>query len=314
MTRSATTGPSVPGRTTVTTNRRRFLLGAAAASASGSVVVAARSAGSALGAPGSAAPAPQLRTFLDGERVTPDRIRAWEARRIPVAAARLARDYPGVARGELAALIDRGPAATADLGPARAVLARTRADLGVERIREMLAPEIAVSGAATLGALAISGGRWAIAATDIDCPRGTAEGFAAWFTRERDIDDRRTWTDACPDHYVIVTGADGRQEVIEVTGGAVLPSRFFVDYTDRARVPVPRDPGYPIEVAGTASVAGGDLIGGVRHQFRNLPGGGFRSRLRVAFPAAVPGLYITEHRWHLAVEFGNWISAYLRAG
>ncbi|WP_446221967.1 hypothetical protein ACTWPB_19165 [Nocardia sp. IBHARD005] len=31
-----------------------------------------------------------------------------------------------------------------------------------------------------------------------------------------------------------------------------------------------------------------------------------------ATEAAVPGLYISEHQWHLATEFGNWIEAYLR--
>ncbi|MCC3332314.1 hypothetical protein [Nocardia abscessus] len=66
------------------------------------------------------------------------------------------------------------------------------------------------------------------------------------------------------------------------------------------------------QARGTAALADGTVIGGVRHQFRDEPGGGFRSRLAVAFPAAVPGLYIAEHQWHLACEFGNWITAYLR--
>ncbi|WP_280259454.1 hypothetical protein [Nocardia abscessus] len=74
----------------------------------------------------------------------------------------------------------------------------------------------------------------------------------------------------------------------------------------------PSDPTYPISVTGTATLADGTVIGGVRHQFRDEPGGGFRSRLAVAFPAAVPGLYIAEHQWHLACGSGNWITAYLR--
>lgn len=207
--------------------------------------------------------------------------------------------------------MDRGTVDPSDLPAARAALARTRESLGVDRIREMLEPETAMAGAATLAAKAASGGRWAIADTEIAAPRGTAEGMVERFTRERTTDDQPVWTGACPDHYVIVTGRDGRQEVIEVTGGAVLPLRFFVDYTDVAAIPVPRDPSYPLELAGTAFLASGEMIGGVRHQFRDLPDGGFRGRLRVAFPAAVPGLCITEHQWHLAVEFGNWIDGYL---
>ncbi|WP_280249629.1 hypothetical protein [Nocardia abscessus] len=120
------------------------------------------------------------------------------------------------------------------------------------------------------------------------------------------------WTDACPDHYIIATLPDGRQEVVEVTGGATLASRFLVDYTDKAKVMVPANPAYPLAVSGAAFLADGELIGGVCHQFRDEPGGGFRSQLEVAFPAAVPSLYIAEHQWHLACEFGNWIAAYLR--
>lgn len=286
--------------------RRGFLAGAAGAGIA--AVVATQGGARALADPGGAR---GIRTILAGVPVPQGRVRAWEGRRIPIAAARLLRDYPGVAMGELRALADRSAVEPGDLGAGRATLARSRERLGPDRIREMLEPETSIAAAATLAAKAVSGGRWAIADTEIVAPRGTAEGMAAWFTREREADDRPVWTGACPDHYLIATGRDGRQEVIEVTGGAVLPSRFFVDYADAERVPVPRDASYPVEVAGTASLATGEMIGGVRHQFRNLPGGGFRSRLRVAFPAAMPGLYITEHRWHLAVEFGNWVDDYL---
>lgn len=284
-------------------SRRVFLTGAAVVGIS-----AIATQGGALAEP---ARRPELRTRLAGAPVSRASVRAWERRRVPIAAARLMRDYPEVAVGELYALVDRGPVGPSDLPAARAALARTRASLGADRIREMLEPETAIAAAATLAAKAASGGRWAIADTEITSQRGTAEGMMEWFARERATDDRPTWTGACPDHYVIVTGRDGRQEVIEVTGGAVLPLRFFVDYTDVRGVPIPRDPSYPLEIAGTASLATGEMIGGVRHQFRDLPGGGFRSRLRVAFPAAVPGPYITEHQWHLAAEFGNWIDGYL---
>ncbi|CAM3279833.1 Secreted protein [Tsukamurella hominis] len=286
--------------------RRGFLAGAVGAGIAAAVVT--QGAGRALSEPAGQA---GLRTRLAGVSVSRSSVQAWERRRVPIAAARLLRDYPGVAAGELRALADRGVATPSDLPAARAALARTRERLGVDHIRELLAPETALAGAATLAAKAASGGRWAIADTEITATRGTAAGMVAWFTRERTTDDRPTWTGACPDHYVIVTGADGRQEVIEVTGGAVLPLRFFVDYTDVRGVPIPRDPSYPLEIAGTASLATGEMIGGVRHQFRDLPGAGFRCRLRVAFPVAVPGLYITEHQWHLAAEFGNWVDDYL---
>ncbi|WP_435591333.1 hypothetical protein [Nocardia sp. bgisy118] len=292
--------------------RRNFIVRAAGATAAATAAAAYVGAGPAVASPGSPVTGTGLRTFIDGALVDQSRVAEWERQRIAVAAARLSKDYVGVLRGELESLIGRYTVSVGDIPAARSALSRARALLGPDALRELLASELAASDAATRTALAASGGRWAVSVTEIVSDRGSAEGFVDWFTKAKDTDDRATWTDACPDHYIIVTGPDGRQEVIEVTGGAMLASRFFVDYTDRARVAVPADPAYPLVVAGTASLASGELIGSVCHQFRDEPGGGFRSQLKVAFPAAVPSLYIAEHRWHLACEFGNWITTYLR--
>lgn len=253
-----------------------------------------------------------LRTFLNGTLVEQARIAEWERRRISVAAARLSTNYVGLLRAELDSLVGRYRIAVDDIAAARLALAQARAVIGLEGLRELVAAEISTSEIATRTALAASGDRWAISTAEIVSEHGCAAGFVDWFTRAKDTDDRAAWTDACPDHYIITTGADGRQEVVEVTGGAVLASRFFVDYNDHARVPVPNDPAYPMAIAGIATLAEGELIGGVCHQFRDEPEGGFRAQLKVAFPAAVPSLYISEHQWHLSCEFSNWITAYLR--
>ncbi|MFD5177635.1 hypothetical protein ACFWM1_17630 [Nocardia sp. NPDC058379] len=267
-------------------------------------------AGGSLAAP--AVPAGVVRTYIDGAVVDQARVVEWERRRLSVAAARLRQDYAGLLAGELDSLIARFAVEVDDIPAARVALARARILIGENGLRELLAGELVASEAGTRAALAASGGRWVVATTEIASERGTAQGFVDWFDQARVRDNRAVWTDACPDHYIIATLPDGRQEVVEVTGGAMLASRFLVDYTDPARVMVPVDPGYPLAVAGIASVDDGEVIGGVCHQFRDEPGGGFRAQLKVAFPAAVPELYIAEHQWHLACEFGNWIGAYLR--
>jgi hypothetical protein len=275
--------------------RRDFIIRAAGATATAAAAYAG--AGTAAAVPASPVTAPRLRTFLDGALVEQSRVVEWERRRISVAAARLSKDYAGLLRGELDSLIGRYTVAVDDIPAARAALARVRALIGLDGLRELVAAEISASEVGTRTALAASGGRWAVSVAEIVSDRGSAEGFVDWFNRAKEADDRTVWTDACPDHYIITTGPDGRQEVIEVTGGAVL---------------APADPNYPITVAGTASLASGELIGSVCHQFRDEPGRGFRSQLKVAFPAAVPSLYIAEHQWHLACEFSNWITGYLR--
>ncbi|MFE3444197.1 hypothetical protein ACFXNW_14295 [Nocardia sp. NPDC059180] len=291
--------------------RRSFIIRAAGATAA-TAAAAYVSTGTTLAAPRSPAAGAGLRTFIDGAAIDQAKVVEWERRRLSVAAARLRKDYVGLLAGELDSLLTRFAVTVDDVPAARSALSRARAIIGPDGLRELLAAELAASETGTRATLAASGGRWVVAVVEIASDRGSAEGFADWFDRARVTDARAVWTDACPDHYIIATLPDGRQEVIEVTGGAVLASRFLVDYTDTARVMVPADPAYPVTVAGTASLDDGELIGGVCHQFRDEPGGGFRSQLKVAFPAAVPGLYIAEHQWHLATEFGNWIGAYLR--
>lgn len=253
-----------------------------------------------------------LRTFLDGTLVDRARVTEWERRRISVAAARLSTNYTGLLRGEVDSLIGRYKISVDDIAIARAALTQARAMIGLDGLRDLVAAEIFASELGTRAALAASGGQWAISTAEIVSDSGCASGFVEWLTRAKDTDDRAVWTDACPDHYIIATCPEGRQEVVEVTGGAILASRFFIDYSETESVVVPTDRAYPLTIAGTAVLASGELIGSVCHQFRDEPVGGFRAQLKIAFPAAVPSLYISEHQWHLACEFSNWITAYLR--
>ncbi len=288
------------------------MIRAAGTTAAVTMAAAYPGTGAAFASPSDAQLGTGLRTFIEGSTVDQARIVEWERRRLSVAAARLRKDYAGVLVGELDSLLAHLEIAVDDIPAARSALARARVLIGPDGLRELLAGELVASEAAARAGIAASAGRWQYAITEIASDRGTAQGFLDWFDRARVDDDRAMWTDACPDHYIIATLPDGRQEVIEVTGGAMLASQFFVDYTDTAGVMVPPDLAYPLTVSGVASLSDGFVIGGVRHQFRDEPGGGFRSQLKVAFPAALPELYIAEHRWHLACEFGNWIAAYLR--
>ena len=58
-------------------------------------------------------------------------------------------------------------------------------------------------------------------------------------------------------------------------------------------------------------LAAGLAIGGVRHEFRDEPGG-FHARLCVEFPLLTVPHLLDQHRWHLACEFSNWIEAALQ--
>lgn len=87
-----------------------------------------------------------------------------------------------------------------------------------------------------------------------------------------------------------------------------MPGEFTVDYDATGSLHTAPDPSYPIQIVGEAPLRDGLAIGGVHHQFQQ-EGDGFRALLTVEFPGRVPMRIIAQHRWHLAMEFSNWIEA-----
>ncbi|MGX7148978.1 hypothetical protein [Enterococcus ureasiticus] len=71
-----------------------------------------------------------------------------------------------------------------------------------------------------------------------------------------------------PDHYVLQSIAPTIQEVIEVTGGSPLPTRFFAHYGDEEGLKSTLTTGYKVQAAGSARLENGTIIGGVRHQVK----------------------------------------------
>ncbi|GAA4427725.1 hypothetical protein ACFQV2_24750 [Actinokineospora soli] len=258
----------------------------------------------AVGHASAAGSAPGITAYIGGAAVDRATVLEWEARRIQVAAERINRALPGAILGELTSVLFRVPAGTEDIASEREALADAKLRMGETAMRDLVAADLAVSGPA--GELAAAPGQWAISTIGLVSTHGTATGFANWFR----VADERAMLVACPDHYLIRSPRTGPQEVIEVTGGAVLNAQFFIDYTDTAGVPIAVDPRYPVRMAGWARSARGVRIGAVHHQFRDEPRGGFSAALAVAFPASLPSV-VAEHRWHLACEFSNWVAAYV---
>ena len=282
--------------------RRDFLTTAACAAGAGLASFAA-------GQASAAGTSPKLTAYIAGKAVDRETVLQWEARRLQVAADRLSGNLPAALVGELGGLISRPALSTTDIARERELLADAKMRMGEAEIRDLMAADIAISDPASEAAAAT--GEWSVSSTGLSCTLGTADGFIEWFNTRRDQNDQRAMLVAGPDHYLIHTPRSGIQEVIEVTGGAVLAARFVIDYADNADVPISRDPEFPIEASGWARTAGGTRIGAVRHQFRNDPGGGFSAKLAVAFPAAMPPWMFSEHSWHLACEFSDWVSAYV---
>jgi hypothetical protein len=211
---------------------------------------------------------------------------------------------------DLSALILRSAADTSNIVQERNLLADAKIKAGDEAMKQLIASDLLLSGPAMDLAGSVPG--YSASQIDIFSNQGTAEGFATWFTNHAiTLDDERSMLVACPDHYVIRSVSTDGQNVYEETGGAFLVSNFVVNYADSAGLPIVAEPDFPVRLSGTASSADGMVVGGVNHRFKNL-NQGFQARVAVFFPSSLPFWFITEHRWHLACEFSNWIAAYIQ--
>lgn len=203
------------------------------------------------------------------------------------------------------------PRSDAPLADQRAELAGRKLALGHDGLEQILGRGPWLAEKLTRLAVRLSGRSRLFSVCEIEVPEGSAQDFAKWFEDRNALDDERSMIHACPDHWIISRDRAGRQFVLETTGGSPLPGAFLVDYGDIGTLRTEADPSFPHQVAGVARLEDGLAIGGVRHQFRQ-EGRGFRARLTVEFPGRVPRRMISEHCWHLAVEFSNWIEASAR--
>lgn len=182
-----------------------------------------------------ATPALELTTYIDGQRFDRTAVLQWEARRLKVAAERLSHHLPAALWAELGALLDDSAPSVETVSRDREQLADVKLRMGHTQIRDQLACDLAIT--EPMSVLAAAMDEWSASRTRVDSSRGTAQGFLDWFNARIEQNDERAMLVANPDHYLISSPRAGAQEVIEVTGGAMLAAQFFIDYSDTMRRP-----------------------------------------------------------------------------
>ncbi|NKY41892.1 hypothetical protein [Nocardia cerradoensis] len=250
----------------------------------------------------------RILTTIGTRNVTREQVRAWESRRATAVLGKLAARLGHLGMNEI--MPDRTPQElrTAPLDEQRYALTTLKTGLGHAGIYALLRHELTFSERTSRIGVAASRGRTKHAVTRLEVPDYSAERFATWFNDLTTTNAETDMIHACPDHYLVRGLPDGRQEVVETTGGSPAATRFLIDYTAGDILTIPIDPDYPIQIAGAATLDDGLVIGGVRHQFRDRDGA-LDALLTVQFPATVPTRLIRQHQWHLAAEFSNWIIA-----
>jgi len=240
-----------------------------------------------------------LEVKIDGVLIAPCEIEEWEARRVLAVLPKLRRVL------KLQAPAHPTPN---DLPSLRAELLRLKEQCGRQGLRAVLRKEIRISGIFTKLIVALSGSRRRECVTEVSVVGANAKQIAMAIDDLMSSDTERNRLSnlvACPDHYVLEPRGQ-ILEVIETTGGSPFPAQFFMHFGDESGVKSLRDPSYAYQSVGTARLADGSVIGGVRHQFRD-DGNGAVARLMVEFPALTPGYMMREHQWHLACEFSHWL-------
>lgn len=249
-----------------------------------------------------------IRATIGPREATRDQVLAWESRRADAVLSKFAARLGALGMGEILHDHTVSELRAASLDTRRSALLSLKAQLGHVGTYAMLKRELAISERITRLAVATSKGRAKYSVTRLRAPGLSAERFAAWFENLVVLDDEAEMNSACPDHYLLRGLPDGRQEVVETTGGSPAATRFLIDYQRTDDITVPVDPAYPIQIVGTALLDDGLVIGGVRHQFRDRDGA-LEALLTAQFPATVPTRNIVQHQWHLACEFSNWMFA-----
>lgn len=109
-----------------------------------------------------------------------------------------------------------------------------------------------------------------------------------------------------PDHFVLISTVGNVQEIIEYTGGSPFPYHFFAHYGNEEGLLSKLSEGFKVQIAGTAKLKDGTIVGGIRHQIKKEHDG-LRFRALVEFPSILPNYMIRKHQYHLACEFRQWL-------
>jgi hypothetical protein len=250
-----------------------------------------------------------MQTFLADEPVTRDQVRQWESERTTAVLKKFRSRLGAPGMAELSPDVTVDELLGADLPTQRRALTEMKARLGHAGVYAMLRADLVIGERSSRLAVAASRGRIVTSVVRIVVPDFDATRFADWFNALTATNDEAAMVDASPDHYLLRGLSEGTQEVVETTGGSPTATRFLVDYSRVDRLQIPIDPSYEIQIAGHAVLDDGLVIGGVRHQFRDRGDGAMEALLTVQFPGLFPANMVAAHRWHLASEFGNWITA-----
>lgn len=191
-----------------------------------------------------------------------------------------------------------------EVGFARRALAMLKARLGSAGLVDLLREDIATGNDFMRECVKRSHGEWKPATVQLRARGITSGQFGGWFHHA--LSDEAAMLAAQPEHYVMIANGDGSTSIVENLGPYICSSVIHFTAEDQAVGELLPD--YPVRLVGYGQMDDGTVTGHVLHQFRDTEDG-LAAHLTIFFPAACPEELFEQHRQHLVVEFGNWITA-----
>jgi hypothetical protein len=191
-----------------------------------------------------------------------------------------------------------------ELARAHGALAYLKAKIGNDRMRELLADDLATMTERT-GRWSKESKGWKSANFKLIVPGPGATAFHSWFLQMMKEDRQLELRAAHPDHFMNIP-LGGTAKVIENVGEDNLPWYIELEFTsDEERFPVTWDPSYQERLGAVIFNADRVQIGSAMHEMRDTSEGTEIS-LTIILPDAAPDSLLEGHLRHFAVEFRNW--------
>ena len=180
--------------------------------------------------------------------------------------------------------------------------------MGQEQTEKLVKRQTALSKPVAVALAKLSRGKRVQSAIDFYAEGISAKEFVGWFEEQSRLNNTAAMLQAHPEHYVIDNRPDSTQYVCETTGGSPMVSEFKICFGNTGAIAIPLREDCPYRIEGVSVQTSGLCIGGARHQFKDTPEG-LHGFLSIDFPKITPRKMVDGHKWHLAIEFANWVEA-----
>ncbi|WP_125770500.1 hypothetical protein [Companilactobacillus furfuricola] len=244
---------------------------------------------------------------IDNKEISFEKILQWEFKRLVRAHKVLTNVYGIHFQDEVAQWIK-----TKNLKALDDEITRVKMTIEPDKLREALKSKYDLGNMGLMVAEKMSVGKRRFSTTEIYVPESdlSAQEIAdkIWHIMQVNTDiNMRLNLDASPDHFIFRQAGENVQEVVEISGGTVVPQHYFIHYNDMQGVQSEASQDYPIQIAGTMRLSNRTIVGAIRYQFKP-EGSGFKVKILMEYPKLIPIEVVLNQQIHQADEFGHWIS------